>query len=87
MALARAVILGAESLRTHDHILLFRNQDSPNLENQVPVFIKIYMCFCAKANSVSNERYLESCTLSVNIALFDILKQNKAIEQEMLIYA
>jgi hypothetical protein len=32
-------ILGSESLRTHDHILLSQIRDSPNLEAQVPVFI------------------------------------------------
>jgi hypothetical protein len=39
LALARAVILRSESRGTHDHILLYRIQDSPNLEGQVPVFI------------------------------------------------
>jgi hypothetical protein len=34
-----AVILGSESHRTHDHILVSQIQDSPNLEAQVPVFI------------------------------------------------
>jgi hypothetical protein len=34
-----AVILGSESRRTHDHILLFEIQDSSNLEIQVPVFL------------------------------------------------
>jgi hypothetical protein len=39
LALASAVILGSESRRTHDHILLSQIRDSPNLEGQVPVFI------------------------------------------------
>jgi hypothetical protein len=39
LALASAVILRSESLRTHDHILLSQIRDSPNLEGQVPVFI------------------------------------------------
>jgi hypothetical protein len=39
LVLASAVILGSESLGTHDHILLSQIQDSPNLEGQVPVFI------------------------------------------------
>jgi hypothetical protein len=36
---ANAVILMSESRGTQDHILLFHNRDSPNLEAQVPVFI------------------------------------------------
>jgi hypothetical protein len=39
LVLARAVIHRAESRGTHDHILLSRIRDSPNLEGQVPVFI------------------------------------------------
>jgi hypothetical protein len=39
MGLASAVILGSESCRTHDHILLSQIRDSPNLEGQVSVFI------------------------------------------------
>jgi hypothetical protein len=41
LGLASAVILGAESHRTHDHILLSHVSDSPNLEGQVPVFISL----------------------------------------------
>jgi hypothetical protein len=37
--LASAVILGPESRRTHDHILLSQTRDSPKLEGQVPVFL------------------------------------------------
>jgi hypothetical protein len=37
--LASAVILGSESRRTHDHILLSQIRDSPNLVGQVPTFI------------------------------------------------
>jgi hypothetical protein len=37
--LASAVIYGLKSPRTHKHILLSQNPDSPNLEYQVPVFI------------------------------------------------
>jgi hypothetical protein len=37
--LASAVIIGSESHRTHDNILLFQIQDSTNLEGQVPIFI------------------------------------------------
>jgi hypothetical protein len=36
---ASAVILRSESRRAHDHILLSHIWDSPNLEDQVPVFI------------------------------------------------
>jgi hypothetical protein len=36
---ASAVILRSESRGDHDHILLSQIWDSPNLENQVPVFI------------------------------------------------
>jgi hypothetical protein len=39
LALANAVILGSESRRTHDYILLSQVQDPPNLDDQVPVFI------------------------------------------------
>jgi hypothetical protein len=39
LVLASAVILRSESRRTHDHILLSRIRDSPNLEGQVPMFI------------------------------------------------
>jgi hypothetical protein len=39
LVLASAVILGSDSRGTHDHILLFQIQYSPNLEGQVPVFI------------------------------------------------
>jgi hypothetical protein len=39
LALARAVILRSESRGTHNHILLSRVRDSPNLEGKVPVFI------------------------------------------------
>jgi hypothetical protein len=37
--LASEVILGSESGRAHDHILLSQVRDSPNLEDQVPLFI------------------------------------------------
>jgi hypothetical protein len=39
LVLASAVILRFESCRTHDHILLSKIRDSPNLEAQVTVFI------------------------------------------------
>jgi hypothetical protein len=39
LAVASAAILGSESLRTRDHILLSQIRDSPNMEGQVPVFI------------------------------------------------
>jgi hypothetical protein len=39
LALAGAVILRSESRGTHDQILLSQIRDSPNLEDQVPVFI------------------------------------------------
>jgi hypothetical protein len=39
LALTSAVILGSESSRTHDHILLSQTRDSPNLEGQVAIFI------------------------------------------------
>jgi hypothetical protein len=39
LVLARAVILRSESRGTHNHILLSQVRDSPNLEDQVPVFI------------------------------------------------
>jgi hypothetical protein len=39
LVLASAVILRSESRWTHDHILLSQIRDSPNVENQVPVFI------------------------------------------------
>jgi hypothetical protein len=39
LVLASAVILGSESRRTRDHILVSQIQDSPSLECQVPVFI------------------------------------------------
>jgi hypothetical protein len=39
LVLASAVILKSESHGTHDHILLSQIPDSPNLEDQVPVFI------------------------------------------------
>jgi hypothetical protein len=39
LALASAVILRFESRGTHNHILLSQIRDSPNLEDQVPVFI------------------------------------------------
>jgi hypothetical protein len=39
LVLASAVILRSESRGTHDHILLSQIVDSPNLEDQVPVFI------------------------------------------------
>jgi hypothetical protein len=39
LALAIAVILRSESRGTHDHILLSQIQDSPKLEDQVPMFI------------------------------------------------
>jgi hypothetical protein len=41
LVLASAVILRSESRRTHDHILLFKMRDSPNLEGQVPVFLSL----------------------------------------------
>jgi hypothetical protein len=40
LAFANAVILGPESLETHDHILLFQILDSPNL-NSSNLYIKI----------------------------------------------
>jgi hypothetical protein len=39
LVLARAVILSSESRGTHDHILLSQIQNSPKLEDQVPVLI------------------------------------------------
>jgi hypothetical protein len=39
LVLAIAVILRSESHGTHDRILLTQIRDSPNLEEQVPVFI------------------------------------------------
>jgi hypothetical protein len=39
LALASAVILRSDSRGTHDHILLSQIRDSPNLEDQVLVFI------------------------------------------------
>jgi hypothetical protein len=39
LVLASAVILGSESRKTLDHILLSQIRDSPILEGQVPVFI------------------------------------------------
>jgi hypothetical protein len=41
MALAIAVILRSESRWIHDHTLLSQIRDSPNLEDQVPVFISL----------------------------------------------
>jgi hypothetical protein len=40
-ALTSTVILGSESHRTHDRILLSQTRDSPNLESQVPIFISL----------------------------------------------
>jgi hypothetical protein len=39
LVLASVVILGSESRGTHDPVLLSQIRDSPNLEDQVPVFI------------------------------------------------
>jgi hypothetical protein len=39
LAFVSAVILGSESLGTHDHILLSQVRDSPSLGGQVPVLI------------------------------------------------
>jgi hypothetical protein len=39
LVLASTFILRSESRRTHDHILLSQIRDSPNLKDQVPVFI------------------------------------------------
>jgi hypothetical protein len=39
LVLASSFIPMSESRRTHDHILLSQIRDSPNLEDQVPVFI------------------------------------------------
>jgi hypothetical protein len=39
LVLVSAVILRSESLWTHDHILLSQILDSPNLEDQVLLFI------------------------------------------------
>jgi hypothetical protein len=39
LALTSAVIFGSGSRGVHDHILLSQIRDSPNLEDQVPVFI------------------------------------------------
>jgi hypothetical protein len=39
LALASAVILGSDSRRIHDHILLSLIRGSPNPEGQVPVFV------------------------------------------------
>jgi hypothetical protein len=39
LVLARTVIFRSESRGTHDHILLSKIRDSPNVEGQVPVFI------------------------------------------------
>jgi hypothetical protein len=39
LVLASAVILRSASSGIHDHVLLSRIQESPNLEGQVPIFI------------------------------------------------
>jgi hypothetical protein len=39
LTVASTVILRSESRGTHDHILLSQIRDSPNLEDQVPVFV------------------------------------------------
>jgi hypothetical protein len=39
LALASAVILRSESPWTYEYILLFKIRNSPNLEDQIPVFI------------------------------------------------
>jgi hypothetical protein len=39
LGLASAVILRSEFRGTHDHILLSQIRVSPNLEDQVPIFI------------------------------------------------
>jgi hypothetical protein len=39
LALTSAVILRSESRKIHDHILLPKIRDFPNLEDQVPIFI------------------------------------------------
>jgi hypothetical protein len=39
LLLASAIILGSESCRTHNHILLSQIRDSPNLEDQVTIFV------------------------------------------------
>jgi hypothetical protein len=39
LALVSTVILGPESCRTHNHILLSQIRDSPDLEGPVPVFL------------------------------------------------
>jgi hypothetical protein len=39
LAIASAITLGSESPWTHDHILLSQFRNSPNQEDQVPVFI------------------------------------------------
>jgi hypothetical protein len=39
LAFASALILESESKGTHDHMLLSQIRNSPNLEDQVPVFI------------------------------------------------
>jgi hypothetical protein len=41
MILASPVSLMSESIGIHDHILLSQIQDSPNLEDQVPVIISL----------------------------------------------
>jgi hypothetical protein len=41
LVLDSAVILGSESRRTRDHILLSQIRDSPNLEGQVPIFMSL----------------------------------------------
>jgi hypothetical protein len=41
LVLASAVILRSQLRGSHDHILLSQIRDSPNMEDQVPVFISL----------------------------------------------
>jgi hypothetical protein len=63
LALSSAVILRFESRGTHDHILLAQIRDSPNMEDQVPVFI-------TPRNKVA--RLYPQALVSLSIASYDL---------------
>jgi hypothetical protein len=71
LAIASTVILRSESRGTHDHILLSRIRDFPNLEGQVPVLISPRNRVVRLQPQVLRSFSSPSTTLRATVEVFD----------------
>jgi hypothetical protein len=67
----KAVILRPESRGTHDHILLSQIRDSPNLEDQVPVFISPTNRVAQLHSEALGSLFVASTTRRATVEVFD----------------